>query len=418
MKNYVTEDCHDGILPSDLFRLDKNYDQIMEDHILIRQMKIFLERSVLHGYITHYPFEELIKEAYFQCGIIQRRLCCHNYYDYWRVFINRYRPIRGLSDNDRIMIVGGMVYLLLFTRKNTVPGTAIIIDEIWKNVKHELDLCFSPANPFEDLLSLTELHEIDFGIHPLPIDAGLWEDVYWGNIERKVEGEDNSYKDCFEDYHRMLDGTFDENAYCRKYINTVQSILDTIGFKTEQEQLKLLEMIIKKDLYYVCEEKIPLNMTPCPECEYHYECVEGETYNRLKLKSIEDMKLAVMTRYADTQQKVSTIQSIQEGKKKGKAKKRDFRQYITKPEKEECILNRLHELIDRLETTQKMKPLSAAIKAGAISENVPLAVFVAEFGNYKKSTYYYYIKSEHWEGNGREGADFKLLVSEFKKMVR
>lgn len=418
MKNYIAEDCHNGILPSDLFRLDKSYDQIMADHILIRQMKISLERSVLHGYITHYPFEELIKEAYFQCGIIQRRLCCHDYYDYWRVFINRCRPISGLNDNDRIMIVGGMVYLLLFTRKNTVSGTAVIIDEIWKSVRHKLDFCFSPGNPFENLLGLAELHEIDFGIHPLSIEDEQWKNVNWGRIERMAVDEDDSYKDALEDYHKMLDGTFDENAYCQKYKNSVQGILDTIGFNTEQEQLKLLDIIKGQDLNSVCKEKVPLCMTPCPGCEYYYECVESETYNQLTIKSIKEMKLAVTARYAEAQLKVGIVQPFQNGEKKGKAKKRNFRQYITKPEKEECILKRLHELIDRQEKTQKMKPLSAAIKAGAICEKISYSKFVVEFGNYPKSTFHTYIKSNKWDGYGNDGADFNLLVNEFKELIK
>ena len=419
MKNYIEEDSHDGILPSDLFRLNKSYDQIMADHRLIRQIKITLEQSVLHGYITCYPFEELIKEAYFQCGIIQLRPCCRSYYDYWRVFINRDRYISGLNDKTRTMIVGGMVYLLLFTRKNTNIGTATIIDEIWKNVKHDLDICFSPVNPFEKLLDITEPHEIDFGISPLPIDAEEWKNVYWGRIEKIVGEEDEWYIDGLDDYNKMLNGTFDEKAYCQKYINSLQIILDTIDFKTKQELLKLLDIIMVKDLFYVCEEKIPQCMTPCLGCEYPYECVEHETYNRLKKYSIEEMKQQVIEKFSVTKIVENSVADSRKTDKIRDSKKvYDFHKKITKPENSKCILNRLHELMDRQDKPEdKIKPFCAAICAGAINSKISWLDFTKEFGEYNKSTYYTNRKkfeNEEWRIKDR---DFCVLINEFIKMM-
>lgn len=415
MINYIKEDCENGLLPSSLFRIGKSYDCIMSDHLIIRQMKIALEQSILHGYITHYPFEDLIKEAYFQCGIIQLRLCCRTYYDYLHIFVNRSRPINGLNDRDKVMIVGGMVYLLLFTRKSKTIGTTAIIDEIWKNVKHQLEISFSTANPFQKLLESTESHEIDFGICPLPINTEEWKDIYWGRIENIIIGEADFYKDAFDDYHKILDGTFDENAYSLNYRNSLQLILDTIGFKTEQEQIKLLDIILTKDLFYLCEETKSSYMIPCPGCEYHYVCVEHSTFNRLRAKTIEDLKLDIIERFY-IKEKELTIRESSKSKKK-KTKIVDFKRNITKPEKAESILKRLHELIDRHEKPiDKIRPLMAAIMAGAIKD-IPHADFVAEFGDYNPKTYSANknkLKGENWRKNDE---DFKLYVSEFKTLI-
>lgn len=75
-------------------------------------------------------------------------------------------------------------------------------------------------------------------------------------------------------------------------------------------------------------------------------------------------------------------------------------------------------MIDGLENTVRIKPLCAAIVAGIVRREKSYKNFCDEFGYIPDSTYYKYTeinhkgKSEHYDG-----ADFDILVDEFKKML-
>ena len=77
------------LYPTDFFQLTKSYDEILADHDLIKKMKLTLQQAGMRQYAENCSFEELIKEAYFQCGIILRRSICPYYGDYIDLFIDR-----------------------------------------------------------------------------------------------------------------------------------------------------------------------------------------------------------------------------------------------------------------------------------------------------------------------------------------
>ena len=308
-KNYIEKDCDLGLLPSGLFRLGKSYDQILSDHVLIRKMRDVL-KEFARKWGGNFPFEEMIKEAYFQCGIVLNRYCCRDYNDYYYIFIIKERRKEIFNDDAHIRIIVYMVHLLLSTRKNNTDGTAAILDEI--ETKYFNSRYFwEPENPFQKLVDSKVQHEIDFCVQPLPIKEAEWKDVLWGRLEYVISGdEDDDYnKDTFEDYHNICNGTFDEDAYCKKYIDTIQLIVNAIGFRKIEEQLKLLDIIKDKMTYNVCPKKIPGCVEPCHGCDFPYVCVEDETFSRLHKRSIENIQQSIMVKFSKMNNPIKTSQN-------------------------------------------------------------------------------------------------------------
>lgn len=73
-----------------LIYMTKSYEQILEDHVLIKKIKFTLEKVGMSRYTDGCTFEDLIKEAYFQCGIICKPICT-SFGDYKQFFIKRER---------------------------------------------------------------------------------------------------------------------------------------------------------------------------------------------------------------------------------------------------------------------------------------------------------------------------------------
>lgn len=93
-----------------------------------------------------------------------------------------------------------------------------------------------------------------------------------------------------------------------------------------------------------------------------------------------------------------------------------FSKIVTYPAKQETVINRLHELMDR-QTLPKaiVMPIRAAIEAGAIRRPT-WTEFCAEFGNKKmksKASFSKYTESSYQY----EGENFKVMIDDFRALV-
>lgn len=274
------------LYPTDFFQLTKSYDEILADHDLIKKMKLTLQQAGMRQYAENCSFEELIKEAYFQCGIILRRSICPYYGDYIDLFIDRERRCFKKYDTINKRTVACMVHLLLSTRKRNPDGVAEIVDCI-KNICDIRDDGSLPPNPFEKLLySGKYKHNIDFGVHAKPLCCFVWENVNWFDFGL----EDPRYESWLDD----------PDWYCTELEQVIGEVMECLDFQNEYDQLEALDRI----------EKWMYNDEECTnkKCEFYngspYKCTcedkhffEPPYFNRLRKKVIDNMKQAVMEKY-------------------------------------------------------------------------------------------------------------------------
>ena len=273
-KRYVT----------DYFYLTKSYDEILADHVLIKKMKLTLEQAGMSQYAERCSFEELIKEAYFQCGIILRRLICYSYLDYYELFIERERRLFGKYDETNKRTVACMVHLLLSTRKKNPDGVGEIVDRI-KKICDLRDYSFLPPNPFERLLfSGKYRHEIDFGVRAKPFYYLVWDKINW--YELGLED------DCYE--FDIENGNHTPDDYCEHLTEKINDVMACLDFEEINDQLEALDKIGKwlhSEGCYVddCEfyKERPYK---CAGCDESFRDKEAKIYNPLKRKVIESIK--------------------------------------------------------------------------------------------------------------------------------
>lgn len=280
------------LYPTDFFQLTKSYDEILADHDLIKKMKLTLQQAGMRQYAENCSFEELIKEAYFQCGIILRRSICPYYGDYIDLFIDRERRCFKKYDTINKRTVACMVHLLLSTRKRNPDGVAEIVDCI-KNICDIRDDSSLPPNPFEKILySGKYKHEIDFGVNTKSLKNPIWENVNWFDFG-------------LEDYcniYNIKDGYDTPESYCKYLTKSINKVLETFDFQEEYEKLEALDRIgefIHDDtscIYTDCEffNEKPNKCT----CEESWRALEPPYFNPLRKKVIDNMKQAVIDKFA------------------------------------------------------------------------------------------------------------------------
>lgn len=289
------------LYPTDFFQLTKSYDEILADHDLIKKMKLTLQQAGMRQYAEKCSFEELIKEAYFQCGIILRRSICKYYGDYIDLFIEREKRCFKKYDTINKRTVACMVHLLLSTRKRNPDGVAEIVDNI-KNICDTRDYGFLPPNPFEKLLySGKYKHNIDFGVRAKPLYEPIWEKAKWYDF-----GLDD---DC--NLNDIEDGWISPEDYCKRLSKSIDDVIECLALENPNDQLEALERVAK----WIHDD----NDCDCTDCEFYQErpnkctcegnpnkctceeswrVIEPLFFNPLKQKVIDEKRQAIMDKFA------------------------------------------------------------------------------------------------------------------------
>lgn len=278
---------------TDFFCLTKSYDDILADHDLIKKMRATIEQAGMERYAIDCTFETLIKEAYFQCGIILRRSVCYDDWSYNKLFVARERRHFKKYDEINKKTVACMVHLLLYTRKRNPDGVGRIVDGILKDICSFRCNGFLPPNPFEELLYSGEYkHDIDFGVRAKPLDDFVWEDMNW--YELGLED------DC--DIYAIESGRDNPTYYCERLAKSIDEIMECLDLDGKSEQLKALDKIgtwLHDDIgcpYCECEF---YNRRPdkCI-CEERFRALEPPYFNPLRQKVIEEKKQAIEEKFS------------------------------------------------------------------------------------------------------------------------
>ena len=277
---------------TDLFYMTKSYEQILEDHVLIKKIKFTLEKAGMSRYTDGCTFEDLIKEAYFQCGIICKPICT-SFGDYKQFFIKRERKFFKEYDYLNKKTVACIVHLLLSTRKEIPEGVGGVVDSISECLCNWTTLGRLPQNPFVNLLNPERhKHEIDFGVRAKSLsNIYLWSKVNWYDL-----GLDDSPN--ISDIEKGFDTP--EN-YCRRLANSINCIMECLDIKDEEEQLDLLDIIGK-----TIHDNIGCTYDDCEfyndrpnkcKCDENYLALEPVYFNPLRAKVIEELKENVVTKF-------------------------------------------------------------------------------------------------------------------------
>lgn len=278
---------------TDFFCLTKSYDEILADHELIKKMRAVIEQVGIERYAIDCTFETLIKEAYFQCGIILRRSICYDGWSYNKLFITRERRHFKKYDEINKKTVACMVHLLLYTRKRNPDGVGRIVDGILKDICSFRNLVFLPPNPFEKLLySGKYKHNIDFGVRAKPFDDFIWKNVNW--YEFGLEDDCN--------IHAIESGYDNPADYCERLSKSIDDVMECLDLDEKSEQLRALDKIGKclhDDIgcpYCECEF---YNRRPdkCI-CEESFRALEPPYFNPLRQKVIEEKKQTVEDKFS------------------------------------------------------------------------------------------------------------------------
>lgn len=274
---------------TDLFRLTKSYEQILDDHVLIEKMKY-----ALHQVNSDHYFCEMIKETYFQCGIILRNDICRSYSDYQRFFIYRrslfYWEEYGDLDKGTIAC---MVHLLLTKRKNLPEGVGFLLDYI------EYEICNRVGNPFKKLYAAGKYrHNIDFGVRAKPLDFPVWSKLDWLYELGFVDNQD---------IYRIEDGSSTDDDYCKFLAGSLNNVMNCLDFENEKDQLELLDKIGEK-----IQDNIGCTYEDCEfydekphkcMCAERHLALEPPYFNPLRKKVIEEMKQTISARFENTKKK-------------------------------------------------------------------------------------------------------------------
>lgn len=362
------------------FGTDKNYDEILGDNSFNEILKETLNECLkehLPNCIS-WPRALFFHPAYSQCGGMTFSGYCCNFKEYKRTF---FTETSFLSGEARSLIVAGMVYAIFSVQKTRIQGTSDFLDDLERYLEN-----YNFFHHFKRLVKQTKSrYTFDFSIKL--------------NLNDRIC--------CWEldDFSDAL-----QISVCGNFIDTHFYEFLNLPWRQKYDRLVVLERI-KEYFNY----------------KYHGKFVEVDfdginTFQKVLLDDsfypMYEKAKKIIESELDKDFKDNVKQKINNKKNIPDSPKKAFINKITRPEKAQRILKRLHDLIDRQDKPKDIiKPLCAAICAGAVSRDVSCTEFVTEFGHYNKRTYSVNRKKYENEKWRKEDEDFKLLVKEFNELT-
>lgn len=359
------------------FYTKKSYDEILCDSEFNEELRDVLKQCLKKYFPYSIELSDMtpfFRMAYTHCGgMVLMGYCC-NLTEYDGFFLRRDAQLWG----NKVLVVAAMVYSIFSVQETRVDGTSSFLDKLEEVLAKEVFF-----HLFKELVvkmrKRKKRYVFNFAIYASE-SPGQWD------------------LEDFEDALRISTcGNFIEKEFCWFLDIPWEHPIDrsvALGRIKELFNRKYKDKIIEIEK----DEKVSLNTS----------------FDILYETANEKIKMELLILYSKEKKKTNNKCDVVKYPKKQSA----FLGNITKPEIAECVLKRLHELIDRQEKPiEKIKPLCAAICAGAVKETSHTE-FESEFGKYKKQTYSVNRKKYKEEKWRTEAEDFYLLVSEFKEMIK